>query len=236
MRILILEHEPETPPALFAEWAHERRHELVVAKIGELDEWPEAADYDAIVSLGSDHSVHADPPDWVEPELQLLRAAHAQDVALLGICFGGQALGMALGAAVGAARVAEAGWRAIDTRDPGLILPGPWFLWHEDEFATPPGATVLSGTSKQTIAFALNRSLALQYHPEVDERLALEWIGGGRAKLDRQGIDSDELRRQVAVNAARARERAFEQFDRIEGWWQRSSSLDGPTESMKERR
>jgi GMP synthase-like glutamine amidotransferase len=225
MRILILEHEPDTPAALLGEWAQERGHDQVVASVAELARWPDASDYDAIVSLGSDRSVHADPPQWVAPELELLRSAYAQDIPVLGICFGGQALAMALRAPVALAAQAEARWGTIDTDAPELITPGPWFCWHVDEFATPADARLLSGSRRKTMAFAAGRSIALQYHPEVDAELARAWIDGGRAKLKRQGVRTDDLYRQVEKHGPGARTRAFDQFDRIAAWWKRSSRL-----------
>src|SRR5690242_17305250 len=130
MRILILEHEPDAPAALLGEWARERGHEQTVAPVPRLTAWPDPAGYDAIVSLGSETSVHAHPRPWVEPELALLRRAHDQDIAVLGICFGGQALARALDASVSRAARPEIRWRLIDSAAPDLILPGPWFFWH----------------------------------------------------------------------------------------------------------
>lgn len=236
MRILILEHEPEAPAALLGEWAHARGHEQSVAPVPKLEAWPDPREYEAIVTLGSDSSVHDRPQPWVAPELELLRDAHEKDVPILGICFGGQALSKALGGTVRLAPQPEVRWGGIDTDDPELVMPGPWFSWHADEFTTPPEARLLAGTPLQTTAFASNRSLALQYHPEVDGALASAWVGGGRAQLAEQGIDVAELREQIEARAPGARERAFEQFDRIAAWWSRSSSLERPQRAHKERR
>jgi GMP synthase-like glutamine amidotransferase len=236
MRILILEHEPEAPAALLGEWARVRGHEQSVAPVPRLEAWPDPREYHAIVSLGSDSSVHDRPHAWVAPELELLRNAHEHDVPILGICFGGQALSKALGGAVRLAPQPEVRWGWIDTDEPELVMPGPWFSWHRDEFTTPAGARLLAGTALQTTGFSWNRSLALQYHPEVDGALASSWVGGGRAKLTELGVDISELREQIVAQAPGARERAFEQFDRIAAWWSRSSSLERPQRAHKERR
>jgi hypothetical protein len=46
------------------------------------------------------------------------------------------------------------------------------------------------------------------------------WIDGGRAKLVSHGVDTERLDREIAEFAPEARERAFEQFDRIAAhWW-----------------
>jgi GMP synthase-like glutamine amidotransferase len=236
MHLLILEHEPDTPAALLADWADARGHSYELAAVPELVVWPEPEAYDAVISLGSDSSVHANPHDWIDGELELLCAAHGADVPVLGICFGGQALARALGARVGAAARAEVGWGPVETDAPELVMPGPWFSWHADEFATPEGGRVLAGTHARTTSFACERSLALQYHPEVDARLARAWINGGRAKLVAQGIDPDEVLAQIDRNGPDARDRAFEQFDRITAWWDGSSSLAATQPAQKETR
>jgi GMP synthase-like glutamine amidotransferase len=213
MHILVLEHQPDAPAALFGEWALSRGHRVTVFRVAQVEAWPDPLDYDAIVALGSETSVQADPRSWVEAEMALLSTAHASDMPVLGICFGGQALAKALGGEVRRAAEPEIRWRAIDTTSP--ILPGPWFFWHEDEFSLPPGARLLSGSARQTIAFASGRSLGLQFHPEADAKVIGTWIGGARAKLAHQGIDPDELIRHAPGAGARARA----QFDRVADWW-----------------
>jgi GMP synthase-like glutamine amidotransferase len=222
MRILIIEHQPDarSPDTLLADWARERGHEIVIARVPELRGWPDPRDYDAVASLGSDASVHASPPGWVADELEFLRRAHEHDVPALGICFGGQSLAAALGGVVERAPDVEVGWFELATGAPELITSGPWFWWHVDQFTLPPGAELLAGTETQTAAFVVGRSVGLQYHPEVDAELVNFWIDGGRAKLVSHGVDTEQLDREIAEFAPEARDRAFEQFDRIAAhWW-----------------
>jgi GMP synthase-like glutamine amidotransferase len=219
MQILVLEHEPETPPGLFDAWASARDYELDVAAVPQLERWPDPGEYDALVSLGSDSSVHASPYPWIPRELDFLAAAHAEQVPVLGICFGGQALAKALGGKVRRAPRADVGWRGISSDSSQLITPGPWFRWHSDRFTLPPGARLLAGSDAEPDAFTLKRSVGLQFHPEVDAALAEQWIAGGRAKLTEHGIDTRELHEEVARQAPGARERAFDLFDRIAEWW-----------------
>jgi GMP synthase-like glutamine amidotransferase len=232
MRILVLEHEPDAPPALLGEWAEARGHESVLAAVPRLAIWPDPRAYDAVISLGSDQSVHDSPPSWLGRELELLRRAHEHDVPTLGICFGAQALAKALGGEVGLAPAPQARWCEISSQAPELIFRGPWFCWHSDCFAVPPRARSLAANHVQTVAFAAGRSLGVQFHPEVDGRLARSWIDGGRAKLTDQGIDTDQLDREIAGFAATARRRAFAQFDRIASWWSESGPPTPAPEAM----
>lgn len=222
--------------ALLGDWARARGHVYETARVAEMTAWPGPHAYDAVISLGSGSSVHAEPHPWLASELRLLRTAHEHDVPILGICFGGQALAKALGGRVGRAPQAEVRWGTVDTAAPDLIMPGPWFLWHEDEFTAPDDVRLLAGTRRHTMAFASGRSLGIQFHPEVDAQLARAWIDGGRAKLAEHGIDVAAVQAQIERHSDRARDRAFEQFDRIEAWWSASSSLAGTLPAHEETR
>jgi GMP synthase-like glutamine amidotransferase len=225
MRILVLEHEPDAPPALLDDWARARAHELEVVAVPSLGTWPGPGDYGAVISLGSERSTHASPPPWVPRELELLRSAHASDVPVLGVCFGGQALAKALGGEVGRAANLHVEWCQINGLD-RVIMPGPWFFWHEDRFTPPSDAQLLAHDPGQAIAFASRRSLGLQFHPEADEALVRSWLDGSEARLASRGIDLARLEEEIARFAPDARRRAFAQFDRIADWWARSGSRE----------
>src|SRR5687768_3005334 len=109
-RLCVLEHQADAPAGLFAEWAAARGHRLEVRRVPDRDPWPDPADYDAIVPLGSEASVYGTRAPWVAEEVGLLRRAHAASVPVLGLCFGGQALAAALGGEVSAAPAPEIGW------------------------------------------------------------------------------------------------------------------------------
>jgi GMP synthase-like glutamine amidotransferase len=220
VRIGILEHEPESPAGLLADWAGERGHELDVLEVPALTRWPAPGEHDALVSLGSDCSVHGSTDPWIAVELDLLRRAHERAVPLLGICFGAQALACALGGAVRAAAHVEPSWREVATHDAALVPPGPWLRWHEDVFTLPPGATELASAAVGPLAFALGTSVGVQFHPEVDAALAERWIAGGREQLLAYGADERRLRTEAAAAAPGAHRRAFDLFDRIARHWQ----------------
>jgi GMP synthase-like glutamine amidotransferase len=219
MRILILEHERESPAALLGDWAAARGHTLEVVDVPSLVAWPAPDGHHAVVSLGSDCSVHASAEDWIAGELSFLRAAHAAGTPVLGICFGAQALAAALGAPVRRAPRVVARWRELPTRDAALAPPGPWLRWHEDTFGVPEGARELVPGEAGALAFAAGASIALQYHPEADAALAELWIDGARDRMVNDGVEEAALRREIAAAAPAARSRAFDQFDRVAAHW-----------------
>jgi GMP synthase-like glutamine amidotransferase len=212
VRLLVVEQQADAPAGLVGEWAVERGARVDVVRAPELEDWPDPRSADAIVALGSDRSVHASTDPWIAEQLVFLRAAHAADVPVLGICFGGQALAAALGGTVSAAPRTEIGWIVV-AGDDGY--GGSWFTWHEDAFTVPPGAVELARAASGPQAFALGRSVGLQYHPEVTEAIVDGWLSTGADDVP----DPEPLRRETARRAKGARERAFRLFDRISADW-----------------
>ena len=228
MELCVLEHQADAPAGLLADWAAARGHRVDVLRVPELERWPDARRYAAVVSLGSDRSVHGSPDPWIAREVDHLREAHAAGVPVLGLCFGGQALAAALGGAVCRAAIPEIGWyRLADGDEPGPG-EGPWFEWHYDTFDVPPGAAVLArdaGGGPQ--AFRIGASVGLQFHPEVTPEIVDWWVRGDERAVARNGLQAGEILRQTAALADEGRERAFALFDTIaEGWPQgRPSSV-----------
>jgi len=225
MRILVLEHEADAPAGLFAEWGAARAHRLEVLSAPTLSSWPSARDADAIVSLGSELSVHASRQRWIASELELLARAHRAGVPVLGICFGAQALAAALGGSVRRAPFLEIGWiehaeeQATAPGAAALLGPGPWLYWHEDVFTTPPGALELARSPAGPLAFVHGRSVGVQFHPEADVAIARGWLDAARNRLGALELDPNQLEQRIETGAAGARERAFALFDRIAARW-----------------
>jgi GMP synthase-like glutamine amidotransferase len=157
------------------EWAAARGADLDVLHGPVVSAWPDPGDASAVVSLGSDRSVHASTDPWIAAQVGFLRATHAAGVPVLGICFGGQALAAALGATVTRADETEIGWIDVDGDDG---FGGRWFTWHEDVFGLPAGATELARAPSGPQAFAVGASVGLQFHPEERRRR------GAAARLD----------------------------------------------------
>lgn len=160
--------------------------------------FPSPTGYDAVVPLGARWAVYDDAlrRSWVGAEMGLLRDAYDAGVAVLGVCFGGQLLAAAHGGMVTRSPAPELGWFDLDTDDPTLVPPGPWFQWHFDRWTLPPGATEISRNPQASQAFVLGRSLALQFHPELDHALLLRWLADDRdgdGDIAKLGVDEHEL-------------------------------------------
>lgn len=219
MEILVLQHEREAPAGLFAEWAAERGHALRVVDVQRLPSWPPQGHSDAVVSLGSESSVHATRESWLAHELAYLREAHGARVPLLGICFGAQALAAALGGSVTRAPQIALEWSAPDRREEAIIPPGPWLRWHEDVFTVPPGAREIASARGVPMGFVADRSIALQFHPEADAQIARGWIASSREALEGSAKQLASVREALERDPSDARRRAFELFDRVLNHW-----------------
>jgi GMP synthase-like glutamine amidotransferase len=220
MRILILEHEREAPAGFLAVWARRRDHSLETVDVPALRAWPDPSGFEVIVSLGSECSTHASPDPWIEREVAFLRESHQAGVPVLGFCFGAQALALALGGTARRAERVEIGWAQVDSSDPELVPPGPWFLWHEDVFSVPPGAREIARSDVGPLAFVLERSIGLQFHPEVDSGVIRAWIDGARDHVAELSIEGDALTGETDAARDRLRARAEDLFDRIARYWQ----------------
>lgn len=196
------------------EWAAARGADLDVLHGPVVSAWPDPGDASAVISLGSDRSVHASTDPWIAAQVGFLRATHAAGVPVLGICFGGQALAAALGATVTRAAETEIGWIDVDGDDG---FGGRWFTWHEDVFDLPPGAAELARAASGPQAFAVGASVGLQFHPEVTPAIVEDWLAGARDVVP----DPEPIRAETARTAQAARERAFALMDRIAGRWPR---------------
>jgi GMP synthase-like glutamine amidotransferase len=159
--------------------------------------FPDPTGYDVIVPLGARWPVYDDAlrRTWVGSETRMLRDAADAGVPLLGICFGGQLLAQAFGGSVARSTVPEIGWYDVHTDRPELAPGGPWFQWHFDKWTLPPKAIEIARTPNASQAFVLGRSLALQFHPEIDLKLLDLWLDDDRdGDVVGAGLSHDELR------------------------------------------
>jgi GMP synthase-like glutamine amidotransferase len=214
VRALVVQYDADAPGGLVSDWLGERGavHDAYLVR-GDGDGAPDPRDYDLIVPLGSEAAAYDDAVPWLADQLAMLRRAAEADVPVLGICFGSQLLARALGGEARPNARPEIGWIPIESDDPELIACGPWLEWHYDTFTPPPGARLVAHTAAGPQAFTLGRSLGVQFHPEVTVEIVAGWVHGGRAKLQRDGIDAERLLAETRERSAANRQRAWRLLD-----------------------
>jgi len=215
MRALILQHEEPTPPGLVTDWLGGHGASVETFRIDVHDREVDPTRYDLIVSLGSEFAAFDDTKPFVPREASLLRRAVGAEVPVLGLCFGGQMLARVLGGEVYRSSDSEIGWLPVKSTDPEMVPEGPWFQWHFDTFALPPGATLMAETDVGPQAFVMGRSLGLQFHPEVTTDIMTDWVREYRHELDADGVDPDALLEETkrrAVDSKRMSLRLMEWF------------------------
>ena len=211
MRGLVVEHDPKGYPALVGRCLARRGVDIETFRIvddadnpASLREFPDPGDYDLLVVLGAVWSVYDDAAigTWIHREVDFVRRAHAAGRPTLGICFGAQVLSAALGGTVSRAPIPELGWHSLETDRPDDLAPGPWFQWHYDRFTVPDGATEIARNASGPQAFHKDRSLGVQFHPELDGELLADWIEMGGDMLRAHGIDTEVLAAETAQREA----------------------------------
>ena len=211
MRVVIVCHHEEDSAGFIGAAFEARGAELSTVLFPKEGALPEPHGLAHIVLLGSTCSVYdeGEARAWIDEELAWLRRADAAGVPVLGICFGAQVLATAFGGTVEDAGRQEIGWVTVDTADPGLIPPGPWLEFHHDRCLPPGQATVLAGNDLGVQAYRLGRHLAVQFHPEVDGGQFRLWLdAGGRAEIEANGQDPDQLLAQTIAEEPGAAARA----------------------------
>jgi GMP synthase-like glutamine amidotransferase len=206
LRIVVLQHEPETGLGAFGALLDETRvdYEIIDTLRGRL---PDAAAFDGAIALGG--SLNAYDPRLLEGR-RWIRNGVLRGLPFLGICLGGQLLASALGAGVERQAQPELGVHDIyltdaARRDPLFAdLPGRLavFGWHEDRFELPPGAVPLAGSiacTYQAFRFAA-AAYGLQFHPEVRAGDLANWarMPGYRRLLDAADVTPDHLAAELA--------------------------------------
>lgn len=137
-------------------------------------------------------------------EIELISRRLRDDRPTLGVCLGLQLMAAALGAEVTSGEV-EFGWHDIAVLpDAGgtavrHVAGTPMLMWHGDRAQLPAGATLLARSAASDVAaFSVGRSLAVQFHPEIDHARFEQWIIGNMKELREMGVDIPRFRAEVA--------------------------------------
>ncbi len=189
--IAIFRHAEPEGPGYFADFLDEQGIPWQLVRIDQGEAVPQdASAYSGLVFMGGPMSVNDDLP-WIANALALIRAAHAQDIPLLGHCLGGQLISKALGGVVSKNPVKEIGWGKVEVSDNdtarawfGDIRSFDAFHWHGETFSLPQGAVpLLSSPHCANQAYAIGKHLAMQCHVEMTEAMICDWCEIGAAEI-----------------------------------------------------
>lgn len=229
MRALFIQHDHVSPLGPVGERLSQLGFEIETLLVVPEDKYrepnvnvnfPPASDYDLIIPLGAPWGAWDDGciGNWLQPELEWIKDAIENDIPVLGICFGGQLMARALGGSVSRGPRPELGWHFIHSKEPDLISIGPWFQFHYDRWELPPGAKELAVSPVASQAFSYRKSLALQFHPELDREVLEGWlIWDGKDELIEDGQNPDVVLEQTIALEKISRQRAFGLVDNFLG-------------------
>jgi len=132
--------------------------------------------FDGVIISGSQSSVYDDRP-WIQTLSQWVEGALADDLPILGVCWGHQLLAQILGGTVKGGSY-ELGYVQVEQEadDPiwdGVPDPFTVFATHSDHVVElPTDARLLAANDTGVQSFRYEQVYTVQFHPEYDRRTA----------------------------------------------------------------
>jgi len=197
-RILVVQHSHNEGPAALAAFLDALDIGWTLCRLDRGEPLPDPlAGWRAVALLGGTMSAYDDSVPFLAAELRFIERLLGADQPVLGICLGAQLLARVLGARVEAMPVREIGWHpvrmspqaaALLSRETAAAGVPHVFQWHGDAFELPAGSQRLfMGDVCPEQGFHVGtRTIAVQFHPEVDEPTLRQWVRAEAAWLARQ--------------------------------------------------
>ena len=184
---------------------------------------PPLDEVDAIVSFGGEQSAtELERYPYLVEEAELLRAAVAAEVPVLGVCLGAQLLARALGGSVSRMPRRMVEWVEVERlpaalEDPvfaGLPSPLAALHWNEDCLEPPPEAVeLLERAGPGAEAYRVGRwAWGVQFHAEVDGQVLERWYEEWGRELGEAGVEEARARAADRRHLPRQRETAHALF------------------------
>ena len=206
-RALVVTHTVSESPGTLAQWFPAAGLDLDVLEPWNGDVLPErVTEHEALVVMGGPQQAYDDgSAPWLRQTKELLRAAVADGVPVLGICLGGQLLAEAMGGRVErGVDGPELGARLVSKRDiavddavfSDIPLSPVVVQWHWDAIVElPPGAVLLAASPRYPHqAFRIGPSAyGLQFHIETPPDMVRGWAAADAAAVRAAGVDPELL-------------------------------------------
>jgi len=204
--VLVITHVPHEGPGLIAAaldgWPVTVRTVVDVAA----PRLPDVSAIAGLVVMGGPQDADDDAGHpGLAAERDLIAAAVAADVPVLGVCLGMQLLAIALGSRLVRRSGSEIGFAPITVLadDPALAPLGTEqtvLHWHSDSVRLPDGATLLASSETTPVqAFRFGSALGLQFHLEVDANLLDLWLTTPAMANELSDDDIDAIRTDGAA-------------------------------------
>lgn len=204
-KALIIRHMKRMRGDRVSDWLEARGFELDYRCPAEGEPLPEDDESHRLtVVYGGVQS--ANDNGYIEDEIAWIERWVEEGRPYLGLCLGGQLLARALGAKVEhhPDGLHEVGFVEIRPGAGSEFLRSPLqvYQWHKEGFELPRGAELLAvGETFENQAFCYgDAAYALQFHPEVTEKIMRDWMVDGAESLSAPGATPKE---QQLVDAAR---------------------------------
>ncbi len=164
---------------------------------------------DGLLILGGPQNVtDAAQHAWMQAELALIKAAHARELPIIGICLGAQLIAHALGGQVGPKDRCAAGFSPVslnmngqtETIFAGIAWNHPqYFSCGQEVKALPPGAAALASSAHTKFAAfrAGVRTYAFQYHFECDVPMLEALTAASKREAESAGLTTGEIKVQI---------------------------------------
>ncbi|MBI4988098.1 MAG: type 1 glutamine amidotransferase [Rhodocyclales bacterium] len=189
--IAIFRHFHTEGPGYFATFLDRHSIPWRLVRIDAGEAVPSGIDgFSGLVFMGGPMSVN-DPLPWVAQSCELIRAAVAADLPVLGHCLGGQLIAKALGGTITKNPLKEIGWGPVRVLDNdaarnwfGGMAGFETFHWHGETFSIPPGAVrLLESDHCANQAYALGKAFGMQCHVEMTEEMIRQWCKDGAGEI-----------------------------------------------------
>lgn len=193
----------------------------------------EAAGFDGLLLLGGPMSVmDEDLAPVFDPILGLVRAFHAEEKPVLGICLGAQMIAKAFGQPVFPAPEFQVGFPELTLTEmakeeslfAGLAPTQRLFVHHKETFELPEGAVLLMESSAvRNHAFRLGRAtFGFQSHPEATAEIIRTWLQRRPSRaVQHLGERGWQLLAAAEADIARHIEGSLRFADAVGGRWAR---------------